>query len=96
MKTGSNFSDPLVIYAVGNKFKLNKRLIIEDEETFELVDKPSIVIRTKTIGNDWFCYGTIDGCDHSYNGTNKMEAMKKMLEKLALFNQLNNVYWDIE
>ncbi len=94
MKTGCNFKDPLQIYCIGNRFELNKRLTIEDEQIFELVDKPSVVIRTKTINNDWFCYATIEGQDYSYNGINKIEAMKKMLEKLISANQLNNVYWD--
>lgn len=36
---GNTIENPLVITCIGNTFKLNKRLIIEDEESFEFVDK---------------------------------------------------------
>lgn len=45
------------------------------------------IIETKRVNRKWFCFGTINGYDHSFEGTTKVEAqdqMRDLLKRLGI------------
>jgi hypothetical protein len=50
----------------------------------------AIHIYTKKLRSKWYCYGTVEGYDHSYDGDTQDEAEMQMiavLEKRGLIDQ---------
>lgn len=51
MKDNNTIDNPLILKCIGEKFTLNKRLVVEDEITLELVDKELLIDAKEEISN---------------------------------------------